>query len=789
MAEQTQQQKEQEALANTLGQAPQDGEFAAGADVPAVLANNPVLRQRLEENIAIQTGGDPNAVYQANQGGSFTQPGFQSPTVVTAAPTEQRVTDEMRQVDAAQEFLASPEAQLPGVDMGQFQLSQPQTITQPNGLTTEQEQLFSKQQELSQNRYASVEESIRQSVEQTVREVATKQRQAKGATNVQLARMGALNVSSAGIQYVNDLTNTHNQQISDIRMQGEALIQEARNARDAADLQTLSLKVQAIQDNKRLIMEEQTNYLNNIQQMQEIVKFQRDSASASINAMVEAGLTEDEIPSGYLENLDRAAGYVSGTSKGLLEMNTRARAIDDIRLDTEMRASEIALANDLNKLLVSLPVGESVTIGGIDYTSLNKGETQVFAEDNGTDTNIITFNKDTGETSVTTLTGISSGDGWEFVERNGVMLHVNPRTQEEKFLFDNNQPNGGVANPTALKSVFPDGWKPTNADLAELGTSQLAPAIGGIQCGQYVRLITGYTGGSISSLSQKLDLIDSSIGTDENPPQAGDAFIQRGGSYGHIGMVLGANKLADGSYELQITDANAKMDGTVRYRTINSRSVEGYARMGLREEFQFGTDVGSMASRFLQPESEPPKVEKVNGQDVYWDSSLGRYVPADTLIADGGKPTDFSNDQKEQFTKLDATKALESGRKLRTALINYYNYLEENGKAITSAKQKRQLDRLYSEALGALKTSETLGTLDAGLIEYAKLRLPNPDDLRGVKSIFKNENSRKRVLQESIGSIDEYAKTYYNDIISQYPEYETYDYLNKLMSDYGYQPN
>lgn len=320
-------------------------------------------------------------------------------------------------------------------------------------------------------------------------------------------------------------------------------------------------------------------------QVMELNKYKRETATATLDALANSGKSADEIPSWYLEDLDTQAGYVAGTSKGLLEVAAKSKA----QLD---QAGQIELANSFATLMSNMEVGAPpVTIGDSTYSLLNYGDATTGTESSGTGQYLWTTNNATGETTVRKFGQPTKQEYVDFPSAEGPIRRV--YADGTSFTFDPRQPGYGVPDPQALQASFPDGYKPTDAELAAIGLTQLGgKPEAGIQCGQYARYISGYDGPSLSEFSAKKALIDYSIGTEENPPQAGDAFIQAGGTWGHIGIVLGATKLEDGSYQIAITDANANGTGTVRYDTINSKNVLGFARegFGLKPEFSFGSD-------------------------------------------------------------------------------------------------------------------------------------------------------------------------------------------------------
>ena len=161
-------------------------------------------------------------------------------------------------------------------------------------------------------------------------------------------------------------------------------------------------------------------------------------------------------------------------------------------------------------------------------------------------------------------------------------------------------------------------------------------------------------------------------------------------------------------------------------------------------------------------------------------------VYGETGVVDEVGQRVFSTKEKESFAKIEAVKDLDNGRALREALIKYYSYIEDFGGALISPTQKKSLKSLYGTVTGALKNAETLGTLDAGLMTYVKERIPAPDKLMGASRLVASAKSHVSVIKDIVSGLDADAKVKYDDVLSQYPEYESYDYLNQLMTGYGY---
>lgn len=140
-----------------------------------------------------------------------------------------------------------------------------------------------------------------------------------------------------------------------------------------------------------------------------------------------------------------------------------------------------------------------------------------------------------------------------------------------------------IYNIAKLKEKYPDGYK---MPASERTLNGLAPWIRstGIECGEFVRLITGHVGPngiwkSLSPIANKKELV-----LQGRVPESGDIFVQEGGQWGHIGIVLRVLPNGD-DYDLDIVDANVKLDGVIRYRKIKASSCYGFGDIGYRERW------------------------------------------------------------------------------------------------------------------------------------------------------------------------------------------------------------
>lgn len=563
--------------------------------------------------------------------------------------------------------------------------------------------------------------------------------------------------------------------------------------------------VKSLHDERNQLIIDKASALAEYQKSQlELQKYEQETASKTIDAIAQAGYSVEDIPDGYFQNLDLKAGYAIGTSQALFEVAANEKKTTDYK-------AQVDQAKALTDIFSNLQVGSPpVTIGDSTYSLLNYGDNMSGTETNSTGQYLWTTNNATGETTVRRFGEASNQQYHDFQSDQGPVVRV--YADGHKITFDPTQPDLGIPNPQALQATFPDSFKPSDEQLASLGLSQLNPTSGGIQCGQFVRLITGYTGSDLSSSETKRSLIDPSIGTADNPPQAGDAFIQSGGSYDHIGVVLGATALDDGSYQISIVDANSQGDGAVHYRTINSNNVLGFARQGfgLVSDFQFGTDApsspaggltfggGSDAVHVLAQQLADGTIDQsaLSSSGLSDQQRQAAIVEAANIKNNAPAQTGLVTLSPENQKLLEAspeTKKLAAGSDLRSALDNYKDLLDQYGSTQTfgvgpvsvtlQGKQKADLENAYGVITAKYKAAESLGALDEGVTKAVQNIIRDISKTKNIGQFFQPGKIKSQIEQLNTG-LNDSALQSYNLLISKNPAFANSEYLQQLLTPY-----
>lgn len=549
-------QTEQEALGDVLkgqtegGAARAGGALGPGADVPTVLKEQPAVRQLVEEAIGTATG-------QQVPGPEVP---LQEPSAVTtAAPAAAQMDERVAQVDEAEQFFAAvPPAEMPP----EFQ--QPSGLKlEASGLTSEQEALFNEAQAIAGESVDSTVSSIEAQAEGDIRKLQAQQRVARGSARVQLARMGALNTTTAGVQYMQDLTNTHNSQISDTRAKGERLIAEARIAARSADLDLMQSKLQQIDANRKEIQDEQSRYLDNVRKMQEISQFNRNTATETINAMVTSGIGADQIPDGYLEQLDKQSGFPPGVTESMFNVAQREQE--------ELGAqAEIEQLDSLMDLLSKVPQGMPIQIGNSTYLGQKNTSEVIGTEIDKATGDVVSIiqNSLTGEVSTQTSRGILTPNvSYSKQEIDGKWWYVPDDPSQGGAVPIVGESSGAGANQggmdsAAIRQQFPAG---ESFSFDKNGKPRS-------WCLEFIRELSEDGSlpppGTMDTIQSKRDFADESIGFGEGqvPPQAGDIILTNEDSkWGHIAIISEIRTNPDTGQKVAILTESNYTPNTVTY--------------------------------------------------------------------------------------------------------------------------------------------------------------------------------------------------------------------------------
>lgn len=456
-------------------------------------------------------------------------------------------------------------------------------------LTAEQRSLYEGIQRLNQETYDTSVQQIQKFVQQQTAATQTEQRQAMGASRAALARMRALQVTSAGVQYMNDLQSEYVDKLNNIVQQGITAINTAQQAKSSADLELLSKQLETLRQNRLDYQTEVNSYMDNLYKMEQVAQMKRDNITNTIDAMAAAGLTEQDLPTGYASYLDRSAGYVEGTTLGLLNVANRERAMSETVQQMELESMAMQQAADLNTYLDSVPLGEIINVNGVQYYGRSTNGVEVGSD--GVGRRYVTLPN--GSVAVEVLGQITTPESnlsLQF-DDNGYAWAWDSQTNTLKPAGYMGQGVGAGADAAlAWNQILPNGTDFNWYDERD------GDYFGG-QCGEFVRWATGGTVTCGDSLESKIAITDPTIGQKGNPVRVGDVVVtNEGGWTGHIGIIESVTEGPDGETYLSLMESNFNLDGKVNHgRSIkmSSSAIQGFARGELNPALQTGSSTVS----------------------------------------------------------------------------------------------------------------------------------------------------------------------------------------------------
>jgi hypothetical protein len=309
----------------------------------------------------------------------------------------------------------------------------------------------------------------------------------------------------------------------------------------------------------------------------ELDKLATDRADSTVTRMLDAGF---EPTNEQLSNLDARYGLTEGTSATLYAASSATRAVQDAKDETAKQSAAVDAAKKLNDYLDSVPTGQKVTIGGVDYYGTGKGSLKTGIEvDKATGKGLYwEYDPATGKTTTTPMGTVGFEDtetgSWSTqTDDNGNLWRVNATTNQMA-------PMTPSEAQKSWEQVIPDGsvWQRNGVP---------AP-----QCGAFANDLVGCGVGD--TYESKMAKTDPSIkaGT-ENPPQVGDFFVQKLGSWtGHVGIVSAVNTAPNGKVTITALESNYPKPGVVSStRIVPVESINGFGRTGrISEQLKTGPD-------------------------------------------------------------------------------------------------------------------------------------------------------------------------------------------------------
>lgn len=416
-----------------------------------------------------------------------------------------------------------------------------------------------------------------------------------------------LNIQNLQAQRIQAMTDARSAAEEAIRSNR---VEDLSAAREAYDL------AKSINDEHNQMVKDKVAAIQAYQEKQAtLAAATKKDAQETMKNLAAVGYTIDDIPESYFEDIDRQMGGNPGTAKLLFQVAEKEESV-------KSQKDALDQAEKLTNVLTKIPVGKTVSIGGVDYMSLQKGETQAFSSDDGEgNTTITTVNKDTGEYSSFVLQGVSKRDGDEFMVRNGVGAFVNKRTGEIRTVTDSSQFNNGLPTNTGIYAKFPDGTY-------------------GNQCAVFCENTTTFKGPMDDkghTYKSKMSHTDPNISIENGNVTPGMIAVLNKGAYGHVATVLGVSTV-NGVTKVKVMDSNWAGDERTKVHEFNADEIGGFIPAEFEPEYGFGSggttkpqggQEDDALSRFLAPEGEEaktPTIKEINGKTMQWDSATGTWI-------------------------------------------------------------------------------------------------------------------------------------------------------------------
>lgn len=421
------------------------------------------------------------------------------------------------------------------------------------------------QQEQAKLRLNQTQAALNQQFEQMRREREAQQKSQQGQASMQLARMGAFSAAS-GVSYGAALQSRHANELQQLEMERQNALLKAQNEADEVGLE---FAMKSLERAKELKVEQQKiadRQMQDVERYKRLQAIEKEDLALTMQDMIDGGMTLDDLPEDYLKtkypNIDDFTAKVlfSTIQKDVEAKNAKTR--------TEQQKADIENTKNIYSILEKVPVGKTVTIGGVEYTGLEKGEVKTGTEtDSQGNVTYWQVDTSTGKIVTTNLGNIGrEQDGWETkFDDNGKPWRFNSQTGQMSPFYPGQ-------TQVEWQQKFPEGsvWQ---------RNGKPAP-----QCGQFANDLTGIgVGDTFESKVSKMNLWKKGQGDPRavlDNLQVGDCFIQKLGTWtGHIGIFTGYEQAPDGRIMIRALESNYPQPGKVTStRLVPLDQIDGFGR-------------------------------------------------------------------------------------------------------------------------------------------------------------------------------------------------------------------
>jgi hypothetical protein len=375
--------------------------------------------------------------------------------------------------------------------------------------------------------------------------------QALKAMKSRLTKLG-LSDSATGLSLLNGTIMDGEKALREIALDEQKAIRDLRVAYEDQDI-NLAL------ENLNIIEKRRSDYstmsaqlfglkLNYQDQLLKINEVKRTLARETVDDLVAAGYTPEDVPDYVSNAVDKELGRPVGFTKQYLSVAVTQR-------ETAEEEAQFKNATALVDLLSKIPQDQSIMIGGTEYYGQQKGDyaTGVEIDENGNGT-FWSFDKGTQEFKTTSMGKVgASKDGWKSVTlADGQVWRINEQTGES-------QPFTVSQVQQSWSQMFPEGETFFNPNVR----SEDDPNIG--ECGQFVNDLIGERLLGNSYSEKKNALADYEIPVTD--VQAGDTFLMNinDSTSGHVGVIESVGVDPNGREYAQVMEQNWNGDGKITH--------------------------------------------------------------------------------------------------------------------------------------------------------------------------------------------------------------------------------
>jgi len=393
-------------------------------------------------------------------------------------------------------------------------------------------------------------------------------------------------------------------------------------------------------------------------------------------AQVESSIALDKAGQAFAKGEQDYAKGEQDYAKGELDIVSKQEEIITKRRESMEKYLDLA-----DKVGAAVPI----TIGDNTYTYQGYDESgyqTAFEKNNITGEMFFNrVNKKTGEVDTTSV-GFFGQEGWDIKEGKTGLFRVNKNTGETVRMT----PSQGQVD---AKKTIPAG------SVSPFGANRT-------QCGAFVNDCTG--AGLADTYESKMAKTDPYIkaGSD-NPPQYGDFFVQKLGTWtGHTGMVLDYYE-EDGKQYVETMESNYPTKGKIGYRTVPVEQIQGFGRTGqIHPILQNGTDA--------QAETPMDSLAGEFGTQTMENDELLTVAEAEKLGVAYGTKRSGAFGKMPKPTETDTTAQADSLRKEFTGLAE--------------VKEFKTVRDSYAQIKSVAKDDSAAGDLSL-IFSYMKLLDPN----------------------------------------------------------------